>query len=164
MKNPEPAELLKIHRLLKESLIIPDLQAGERESALEEMIRSLHGHDKRLSAKEIYDKLLQREKLGSTAVGNGYAIPHGKVKGLEEPLILLAVSRTGVSFEAVDGKPAHVFFLVLSSAENPSLNLQLLAAVAHFIRRSRPLLKRICKARTSREILDLIRDEEEKLI
>jgi len=163
MKIPEPAQTLKISELLKENLVIRDLRAGEREGALEEMIRPLSGYDKKLSEKELYEKLLQRERLGSTAVGEGYAIPHCKVKSLDEPLVLLAVSRKGVSFDAIDGRLAHVFFLVVSSVEKPSQNLQILAAVARLIRRSPLLLKKISKARSSQEILGSIREEEEKI-
>lgn len=163
MKSIEATQTFKIHELLKEPLIIPELQAGDRESCLREMIRRLSAYDKRFSEKELYEKLLQREKLGSTAVGEGCAIPHCKINGLEEPLILLAVSRKGIPVDSIDGKPAYIFILVVSPSENPSLNLQILAAVAHMIRGSRQLLKKIRKSRSGREILDIIREEEENL-
>ncbi|MFQ6037753.1 MAG: PTS sugar transporter subunit IIA, partial [Candidatus Aminicenantales bacterium] len=113
--------------------------------------------------KYLCEKLIQREKLGSTAIGEGVAIPHCKMKGVKEPIVMLAVSKKGVHFESLDGKPSHVFFLVVSSPENPSLNLQILAAIAHLVRKANSLLKKILEAKTIPEILDIIREEEEKI-
>jgi PTS system nitrogen regulatory IIA component len=163
MKNIEAAQAFKIHELLKEPLIIPELQALDREGCLREMTRCLSAYDKRFSEAELLEKLVKRERLGSTAVGEGCAIPHCKVNGLEEPLILLAVSRKGIPVDSMDGKPAYVFILVVSPSENPSLNLQILASVARMIRESRQLLKKIRKSRSGREILNIIRQEEENL-
>jgi PTS system nitrogen regulatory IIA component len=162
MKHPQPERSRMIHGLLDEALIIPDLRASDREGALREMIRLLCVRDRRYSGKELSEKLLQRERLGSTAVGDGYAIPHCKVKGLDDPMVLLALSRNGVAFDAIDEKPVHVFFLVVTSAENPGVNLQILAAVAHLIRRSRPLLRKMRKALSAGELIAMVREEEEK--
>lgn len=162
MKASPPAQSLSIHGFLDEALIIPDLRASEREGALREMIRHLSVRDRRFSGKELFLKLLERERLGSTAVGDGYAIPHCRLKALDDPMVLLAVSRQGVVFEAVDGKPVHIFFLVVTPAENPDLNLQILAALAYLIRRSPSLLKKMRKARDGAELRAMIRAEEEK--
>jgi len=162
MKTPPPSRSLTIHGFLNEAMIIPDLHAVEREGALREMIRHLSVRDRRFSGKELYQKLLERERLGSTALGDGYAIPHCRLKGLDDPLVLLAVSRQGVAFEAVDRKPVHIFFLVVTPAENPDLNLQILAALAYLIRRSPSLLKKMRKARDGAELAAMIRNEEEK--
>lgn len=150
-----------IHRLLDESLIIPDLHSPDREGALREMIRLLCVRDRRYSGKDLFEKLLERERLGSTAIGDGYAIPHCKIKGLDAPVVLLAVSREGVAFDSIDKKPVHAFFLVLTPDENPGVNLEVLAAVALLIRRSGSLLRKMRKARSSGELLALVRDAEE---
>ncbi|MGA2588065.1 MAG: PTS sugar transporter subunit IIA [Candidatus Aminicenantales bacterium] len=163
MRNPAPTPPVKIHELLREPLILPDLPADDGESALKEMSRLLAGYDKTFDEKRIYENLLQRESLGSTAIGEGFALPHCKVSGLDEPVIVLAVSQKGVPFRAMDGKPARVFFLVVSSAENPGPNLRVLAAAARLIRGSRSLLKKMLKARTTRTLLDIVREEEEKI-
>ena len=164
MKKPEPDRSLRIHDLLDEGLVIFDLRAADRESALREMIRLLCVRDRRYSEKELYEKLLQRERLGSTAVGDGYAIPHCRVKSSDEPVVLLAVSRKGVAFEAIDGKPVHVFFLVVTSTENLDLNLRILAAAAHLIRGSRPLLQKMRNVRSGGELVAIVRKAEESLL
>lgn len=154
---------MKIHALLSEDMVIPEILSQERDSALEEMVRYLKSKDKVRKDKELYEKLIQREKLGSTAIGKGIAIPHCKLKEVESPLLALAVSQKGVRFEALDGKPTHLFFLVVSSPDNPGQSLQILASIAHLIRKAGSLPKRIMAAKNPRKILEIIREEEERL-
>ena len=146
-----------------QDMIISDLMAGEREGVLKEMVGFLKKKDRIVKEKDLYEKLLQRELLGSTAIGDGVAIPHCKMKGTKNPVVMLAVSKKGVDFHSLDGKPSFLFFLVVSSPDNPSLNLQILAAIAHLVRKSGSLLKRILEAKSLGAILDVIREEEEKL-
>lgn len=154
---------MKIHALLTEEMIIPELISQERDGVLEEMVIFLKGKEKIDKDRELYEKLIQREKLGSTAVGDGVAIPHCKLKEVKSPLLMLAISKKGVRFESIDGKPTHIFFLVVSSPDNPSVNLQILAAIAHLVRKAGSLPKKILQAKSSRRIIEIIRDEEEKL-
>jgi PTS system nitrogen regulatory IIA component len=127
------------------------------------MVNFLKAKEKIGKDRELYEKLIQREGLGSTAIGDGIAIPHCKLKEVENPLLVLAISKRGVRFEAIDGKPTHIFFLVVSSPDNPSVNLQILAAIAHLVRKVGSLPKKILQAKSSRRIVEIIRDEEEKL-
>jgi PTS system nitrogen regulatory IIA component len=154
---------LKIQSLLKEGLIIPELVSVERVAALKEMVAHLKAADEIARDKELFEKLLQREKLGSTAIGDGIAIPHCKLKEVKSPLLALAVSKKGVQFEALDGKPTHVFFLVVSSPDNPGQSLQILAAVAYLVRKAGSLQKRILGAKNPTKILEIVREEEEKI-
>lgn len=155
--------MVKIHNLLMQDMIIPELESGDRVGALREMVGYLKKRSKISKEKELYEKLLQREMLGSTAIGEGVAIPHCKMKGVTYPIVLLAISQKGVNFYSLDGYPSRIFFLVVSSPDNPSLNLQILAAIAHLVRKSDSLLKKLLGAKNIKLILDIIRDEEEKL-
>lgn len=154
---------MKLHNLLIRDMIIEELDSQDREGALREMVNFLKKKKKVSKEKELYEKLLQREELGSTAIGEGVAIPHCKIKGVKSPIILLAVSKKSVDFQSLDGKPSNIFFLVVSSPENPSLNLQILAAIASLVRKSGSLLKKILNAANISAILEIIREEEEKL-
>jgi mannitol/fructose-specific phosphotransferase system IIA component (Ntr-type) len=153
---------VKIYSLLNEGLIIPDLISQQREAVLREMVGYLKAADRITHDKDLFDKLIQRENLGSTAIGDGIAIPHCKLKDVESPLLVLAVSKKGVHFEALDGKPTHIFFLVVSSPENPGQSLQILAAVAYLVRKAGSLQKKIMAAKSPAKILEIIREEEEK--
>lgn len=83
---------------------------------------------------ELRDIFLEREKLGSTGVGNGIAIPHGRIVGLSSPLVALGRIRQGILFDAVDGQPVYVVAALLSPAESNTLHLTSLATVVRFLR------------------------------
>lgn len=154
---------MKIKNLLIQDMILLGLESVEREEALKEMAGFLKKRNRIMKEKDLYEKLAQRERLGSTAIGEGVAIPHCKMKGIKDPVVMLAVSTKGVNFHSLDGKPSHLFFLVASSPETPSLNLQILAAIAHLVRKANSLLKKILEAKNISEILEIITEEEEKI-
>lgn len=154
---------MKIKNLLIQDMILLGLESVEREEVLKEMAGFLKKRNRIMKEKDLYEKLAQRERLGSTAIGEGVAIPHCKMKGIKDPVVMLAVSTKGVNFHSLDGKPSHLFFLVASSPETPSLNLQILAAIAHLVRKANSLLKKILEAKNISEILEIIREEEEKI-
>jgi fructose-specific phosphotransferase system IIA component len=144
-------------------MVLLGLKSGEREEVLKEMVGFLKDRNRITKEKDLYEKLIQREQLGSTAIGDGVAIPHCKVKGIKNPVVMLAISSKGVDFHSLDGKPSHLFFLVASSPDNPSLNLQILASIAHLVRKANSLLKKILEAKNISDILRIIREEEEKI-
>lgn len=154
---------MKIKNLLIQDMILLGLESVEREEVLKEMAGFLKKRNRIMKEKDLYEKLTQRERLGSTAIGEGVAIPHCKMKGIKDPVVMLAVSKKGVNFHSLDGKPSHLFFLVASSPDTPSLNLQILAAIAHLVRKANSLLKKILEAKNISEILEIIREEEEKI-
>jgi len=154
---------MKLHNLLIKDMVIEELDSQDKEGALKEMVSFLKRRKKISKEKELYGKLLQREELGSTAIGEGVAIPHCKMKGVKNPIVLLAISRKSIDFQSLDGNPSNIFFLVVSSPDNPSLNLQILAAIASLVRKSESLLKKILNAKNASTILEIIREEEEKL-
>ncbi len=154
---------MKIQNLLMQDMILSDLESEDRAGILKEMVSFLKKKDKISKEKDLYDRLLQREKLGSTAIGDGVAIPHCKMKGIKNPIVMLAISKKGVNFYSLDGNPSHIFFLVVSSPDNPSLNLQILASIAHLVRKSNSLLKKILDAKNIDTTWDIIRMEEDKL-
>ncbi len=154
---------MKLYNLLMQDMVIAELESQDREGVLKEMVVFLKKKNIIAKDKELFEKLLQREKLGSTAIGEGVAIPHCKMKGIKNPVVMLAVSKKNVDYQSLDGKPTYVFFLVVSSPDNPSLNLQILAVIARFVRKSSSLEKKILRAENISSILDVIRKEEEKL-
>lgn len=113
---------------------------------------------------EVIDKLEQRESLGTTALGEGVAIPHCKVKWVSNPIVLVGITRQGVPFEAPDGRPVNIFFLLITSLEDPSLNLQILALIAQLIKKSPELKDKLLQARSQAEVRETIKRQEEKQI
>jgi len=154
---------MRLTSLLTEALVLLDLKSESPDAVLRELVAALKRSRAISREKALYDKLLQREKLGSTAVGGGVAIPHGKHKDIKKPIVLVALSRKGVEFGAPDGKPIRVFFFVVSHPDNPGLNLQILAAIAHLLRKAPALAERLTEAETAGQVLDIIRQQEEIL-
>ncbi len=154
---------MKVARLLNPDMILLDLDHRERDGVLEELTGFLKRKNRIGKERELVERLKQREELGSTAIGNGVAIPHCKHKSVKDPILMLAVSRRGVNFHAPDGSPSHIFFLVISPPDNPSLNLQILAAVAHLVRKADALIKRLQEAEDTVEVMEIIREEEERI-
>jgi PTS system nitrogen regulatory IIA component len=146
-----------------QDMIMPDLEFQEWDDVIKEMVAFLKRRNKITKEKSLYEKLVQREDLGSTAIGDGVAIPHCKMKSVDHPIVMLAISRKGVNFHSLDGNPSHIFFLVVSSPDNPSLNLQILAAIAHLVRKAEALFKKVLEAKSIPAILEVIRGEEEKI-
>lgn len=154
---------MKVYNQVTQDMVIPELESATRDEVIKEMVSFLKKRNKVNREKDLYDKLMQREKLGSTAIGDGVAIPHCKMKGVRSPIVMLGISRKGVDFYSLDRKPSHIFFLVISSPDNPSMNLQLLAAIAQLVRKSKNIIKRIRDAENISAVLEVIREEENRL-
>lgn len=154
---------MKVHSLLTQDLVIPELGSTTRDGVLKEMSVFLKKRDKIAKDKDLYEKLLEREELGSTAIGGGVAIPHCKMKGVKNPVVMLAISNKGIDFHSLDGKPSYIFFLVVSSPDNPSVNLQILAAIAHLVRKANRVINKIQEAKDIDSILNFLKDEEERI-
>lgn len=152
---------MKVHSLLTQDMVIPGLDSTTRNGVLKEMSVFLKKKDKIAKDKDLYEKLLGREELGSTAIGDGVAIPHCKMKGVKNPVVMLAISNQGIDFHSLDGKPSYIFFLVVTSPDNPSVNLQILAAIAHLVRKANRFIKKIQEVEDVNEILNVLQDEEE---
>jgi mannitol/fructose-specific phosphotransferase system IIA component (Ntr-type) len=151
---------VKLHTLLTEDMILDRLSGRGRDEALRELVERLLPFEGPEAREELLAKLMEREKLGTTAIGGGVAIPHCKVGKLKAPLVALGLSRLGIPFEAADGGDVHVIFLVISPQENPSVNLRLLASIARLVRNSGRLAARLLERSTPKEVLEILREEE----
>ncbi len=119
---------------LEGECIIPELESSGKEAVLRELAETVHHKCTLIDIDTLYTVLTEREQLGSTGVGNGVAIPHGKVSGLEKLLLCLGRSRTGISFDAVDNRPVHLFVMILSPPGMAEEYLQTLARVSKLLK------------------------------
>ncbi|NOQ45368.1 MAG: PTS sugar transporter subunit IIA, partial [Desulfobulbaceae bacterium] len=99
---------------LDEQCIILEMEADSKEEALQELAEAIHHRCDAIDIQTLVNVLKDREQVGSTGVGNGVAIPHGKIQGLEKLLLCFGRSRNGVSFDAIDNRPVYLFILILS--------------------------------------------------
>ncbi len=125
---------MKICQFLTSDLIVPDLKALNKEEILSELADRIASKVPGLNAGEVLQVLLDRERLGSTGIGEGFAIPHGKLKTLEQMVIAFGRSSQGVPFDSLDGKPAHYFFVLIAPEDSAGLHLKALAKISRFLK------------------------------
>jgi PTS system nitrogen regulatory IIA component len=127
---------MKLSDLIHEENIIPDLKAKDKKGVLEELVDTLIKQDPSLDKNALVKVLLERERLGSTGIGDGVAIPHGKFPGVTQPSISFGRSRKGLDFESMDGEPTHLFFLLVAPENSASIHLKALARIAKILKNS----------------------------
>jgi len=129
-------ETIKICQHLKPELIVSDLMAQNKEEVLSELADQIAGHVPEVKAGEVLQVLLERERLGSTGIGDGFAIPHGKMKQINQLVISFGRSRQGIPFDSMDGKPAYYFFVLIAPEDSVGLHLKALAKISRFLKNS----------------------------
>ena len=119
---------------LNKDLLLPELQARNKTEVLAELVSVLALKMPGLDAEAAYRVLRDRESLGSTGIGEGVAIPHGKLEGLEQIVLVVGCSTGGVDFEALDRKPCHIFFMVLAPEQVAGMHLRILASITRLLK------------------------------
>ena len=127
---------MRLRELLEEDSIISDLKAKNKIGVLEELVEALRQFHPSVDKNGLVKVLLERERLGSTGIGDGVAIPHGKFHALTQPVISFGRSRKGLEFESVDGEPAYLFFLLVAPENSASVHLKALAKIAKILKNS----------------------------
>jgi len=151
---------MKILDVLTPEAIVPDLQARDKKSALEELAAPV-ARLADVSAEEMVRVLMERERLGSTGIGGGIGIPHGKMKDLDSLHLGIGLSRQGIDFESIDNKPAHIFFLLVTPENSTGLHLKLLARISRILK-NEPFKEKLASAADRDEIYEAIRKEDEE--
>jgi PTS system nitrogen regulatory IIA component len=125
---------MKIVDFLTSSDVLADLEASTREDILREMVDHLNGAGQITDSNKLVEILLDREMLGSTGIGHGVAIPHGRLEGLKEILLVFGRSVEGVDWEAHDGEPVNLFFLLVAPEDSAGLHLKALARISRIVK------------------------------
>ncbi|MCA1743356.1 MAG: PTS sugar transporter subunit IIA [Desulfonatronovibrio sp.] len=124
---------MNLSEYIHKDQIIEELTARTKNEVLAELIKPLTEKYSFLDQEEVYDVLLTRENLGTTGIGNGVAIPHGKLEHLNQVLLVTARSSPGVDFAALDHKLVHIFFLVLAPEKSAGKHLKVLAFISRML-------------------------------
>ena len=144
----------RLRDLLSSKTFLPDLKATSRREAIQEMTRAAC-ETSGLPVKTVEAAVWSREEAMSTGIGNGVAVPHARVDGLREPLVVVAISDSGIDFDAPDDKLSNVIFLVLTSTSDPSAQLEISSEIARLFRRPH-ILERVLRTAGFTELLALI--------
>ena len=127
---------MKLSDYLTRKRIIAELQTSDKQYVLAELVQPLLPDLPADSEEQLLKLLAEREELGSTAVGDGVALPHVKMAGLKSQLAVLGRSLTGIPFAAVDNQPVKLFFLLVGPQDQASLHLKTLAQISRMVRNS----------------------------
>jgi nitrogen PTS system EIIA component len=152
---------LKLTDFLDADRIIPDLKEKEKRAVLKEMAARIAALDHSLNAEKLFDTLLEREKISSTAIGEGVAIPHGKLVGGPKLTGIFARSVQGANFESLDGGPTHLFFVLLAPEDAAADHLKALARISRLLKNG-SFRARLMQGKTAEEIFHVIKEEDDK--
>jgi PTS system nitrogen regulatory IIA component len=150
---------MRILDVLQNEAIISDLKSRDKKGILEELVAPI-AHITGVNHKDLVRVLMDREQLGSTGIGGGIGIPHGKLKQLESLALGFGLSRKGVDFESMDNKPTHIFFLLVTPENSTGLHLKMLARISKILKHD-PFKEKLLKAANSDEIFSIIKEEDE---
>lgn len=145
-----------VSKLLKPANVLLDLEAGSKKRLFELTGQALQASEG-VAASEVFDSLFSREKLGSTALGHGIAIPHGRIKGLKETACAFVRMRVPIDFDAPDSLPVDLLFVLLAPAAASDLHLQILAELAQMFS-EKDMRERLRAAPDAESLYNLIRE------
>jgi PTS system nitrogen regulatory IIA component len=151
---------MKIVEFLRPDAVIASLSGQTGQSALAELCRPLSATYK-VDAQRLLETLLEREKLGSTGIGEGVAIPHGKVPGLPGLIAAFGRSTQGIDFRAIDGRPTHLFFTLFAPENSAGAHLKALARISRIFKNA-TFRDALMRASSAEEIFRLIETEDAK--
>ena len=153
---------MKIMEILVNDAVILNLGVGSKREVLTEMAGALAKVEPQIEADRLLEVLLEREALQSTGIGDGVAIPHGKMAGLDRLVASFARSPEGVDFESIDGRSTHHFFLLVVPEHSGGQYLKALARISRFFRDA-AFRQQLTNAETQSDIIRAIAEEDTKL-
>ena len=151
---------MRILDVLPKEAILSDLKSLDKKGVIEELVipvASIAGVNK----EELVRVLMERERLGSTGIGGGIGIPHGKLKNLESMFISFGLSHQGIDFESIDGRPVYIFFLLVTPEDSTGLHLKLLSRISRILKND-SFRERLLNAVDSDEIFSILKEEDEE--
>jgi PTS system nitrogen regulatory IIA component len=155
---------MKIVDFVGPELIVPQLQAHEKSAVIRELADHLAAHvtgPQKIDREVLARVLLERERLASTAIGEGVAIPHGKLDAVGKLVAVVGRAPEGVDFDSMDGRPTHLFFVLVAPENSTGVHLKALARISRLFK-DPEFRTRLMQAKDAQEIFRVIADEDAK--
>ena len=152
---------MKITDILSSDMVVADLKGTTKPDVLNELAKALAAKYKEIKLSDLTAVLAERERLGSTAIGDGIAIPHGKLRGVTKIIGAFGRHAAGVDFDSLDGEPSQIFFVLVAPEDSASLHLKALARVSRLLKES-SFRSRLLAAKNGDELYSLIKEEDNK--
>jgi len=127
---------MRLSEILAIDNIILELKAKDKKGVLGELAEVIASYDANIDREMLLKVLIEREHLGSTGIGDGVAIPHGKLSSVKQPIVSFGRSKKGLDFDSMDGQPAFLFFLLLAPENSSGVHLQVLTKIARILKSS----------------------------
>lgn len=153
---------MSLTELLDENAILVNLKATQKQEVIEELAAALTASGRIDDNREVLQAVLEREKIMSTGIGKGVAIPHGKCKAVDRLVGVLGIKKEGVDFQSLDEQPVYLFFLLVSPLNVSGPHIRALAHISRLLRHDN-LRKQLIAAEDPRDALALIAEEEENM-
>lgn len=155
---------MKINDFLCSKAVSPDLKSQTKKDIIVEMVDLLidSGAVEKKYKDNILEVLMAREALGSTAIGQGIAIPHGKCDCVKKLVGCLAVSKSGINFDSLDGEPAYIFFLLIAPIDSAGPHLKALARISRLLK-DKYIRDNLKTVKDSKSILQIVEQEDDRL-
>ncbi len=150
---------MKVVDFLRPELVLSELRATTKSQVLVELSQLLAKHQPGVNPEDLQKVLEERELLASTGIGDGIAIPHGKLDAVGQLLGVLGRSRPGIEFDSIDGKPTHLIFMLVAPASSTGVHLKALARLSRLCREPQ-LRQRLKDAPDAAAMYRVIADED----
>jgi PTS system nitrogen regulatory IIA component len=150
---------MKIEDILAQDLVLSDLTARSKTDVLIELATAVARRHPELDRERLVQALEDRERLNSTALGEGVAIPHGKLSGIKRVFAAFARSKQGVDFHSLDGEPTHLFFLLVAPEDSAGAHLKALARISRLLK-DESFRTRLMQAPDAAALFETIRQED----
>lgn len=152
---------MKIVDFIREDLVVPELRASAKQEAIDELATHLASRLDAVRRDELIRVLTEREKLASTAIGEGVAIPHGKLNAIGQLVACVGRTRAGLDFDSMDGRPTHIFFVLVAPDNSTGVHLKALARISRLFK-DPEFRTRLMAASDASEMFRVIADEDAK--
>jgi len=152
---------MKVGDFLDPEAIVVHIKATSKREVLEELVDALVSVHRQFDRERMVEALVERERLGSTGIGDGVAIPHGKLDGLDRLIACFGKSERGVEFQSMDKKSAHLFFLLFAPENSAGSHLKALALISRLLKRP-SLREELLRAQSREKIYEILTREDEQ--
>jgi fructose-specific phosphotransferase system IIA component len=150
---------MKISDILNEQLVVTGMEGSSKDEIIDAMIDLVANTPKVLNKQRVRDAIFEREKIMSTGVGNGFAIPHGKTDAVSDIVAAFAVTKNPIDYQSLDEKPVRLVFLLVGKDNMVGPHIKLLSRISRLMNKEE-FRKRLLELKSSKEIIDMFRQEE----
>ncbi|MCK5457952.1 MAG: PTS sugar transporter subunit IIA [Melioribacteraceae bacterium] len=153
---------MSISKILNNKRIITDFSSTSKEGIINELVDSLKGDENIIDLEIVREVVLEREKIMSTGIGSGFAIPHGKTNAVKGIVAVFGKLKNPIDFDSIDGKPVNLIFLMVGREDAVGEHIKMLSRISRIMNKDE-VHSKLLKAETADEILKIFEDEESNL-